>query len=76
MARPQESLKYSEFDSGKLCDVPFFDGTRLQQRKSMAGLVNVSTRALTGVPACQHDRYKKVAQDRRCFGSDFHPEFG
>jgi hypothetical protein len=34
-----------------------------------------SCAAVRGMPACQRDRYKKVTQNRRCFGSHFSPEF-
>jgi hypothetical protein len=76
MAQPQERLNCSKVDGGEVRYTGKAVGRKLQQENSMTGANQDPVAAVPGMPACQRDRYKKVTQDRRCFGSGFHPQFG
>jgi hypothetical protein len=76
MARPSERLKCSEFDGGEVPDSVPPEDNEMQQRKSRSEAEDTGFGAEAGTIACQHDRYKIVARNRHCFGSNFCSEFG
>jgi hypothetical protein len=75
MAPPPGWLKCSELDGGEVPDSVAAPDGQLQQWKSKKGAEGCSSGAQAGMMACQHNRYKNVAGNRRCFGPKFSPEF-
>jgi hypothetical protein len=75
MASDREPLNCSEFDGGEVPDTRAGAYRQLQHGKSNSGAEDRGPRALSGMTACQRDRYKKVAPNRRCFGSGSLAEF-